>query len=205
MSKEKVETEVVNEVKEVAVKPVRKETVQEKNNKIFKEHIIKDKNGLNSFVDEDALAEKMLMSVEETQTYLNGADPSIYFAKGRMPIWLKKEMGVCLDDERVEKEALDKLISKDLGVLMFKHEMLNLYQILVPKVLSEFELDYDGEFIEKYTVCHRAVVNFNSATSTKEYGPFPASFEPSFFEDYTRRTLSPLKARAASKNLTKII
>lgn len=199
MSTKEAKTNVsVDSAEEVITKPVVKEKLPKSGMALAEKFVIKDKDGRNAFSDEEALAEATLMSVEETKDFIGGRDPMKYFKKGRLPEWMKKELGQFLEEDRMEVETLRKVAANIPDLIMFKHNIYNIYNIVVPKHLSELALDHNGEFVDQYAVCHRVAINFNAAVKSKKFGITPPAFEPSYFAKYIEPTLNLLKLKSDS-------
>ena len=199
------------ETKEVAAEPVVEtkkeaviETVQEVNpdsvltpSELVKKYTIKDSQGLNMWVDEDAVFNAMCLSDNDASKFLGGKNPNDYFREGKIHRTIDvKSMGDLLDEDRAEVQTLRRIAPQFPDLLMFKDRMQNLYHILIPKRLSENQLDENGEYVEKYVRKEIVPVNFNAAVSTKEFGRFPSAFEPVFFQRWFARTLVKLNKKA---------
>jgi len=199
------------ETKEVAAEPVVettnevvKEVVQEVNpdslltpTQLIEKYTIKDSQGMKMWVDENAVFDAMCLSEDEAKKFLGGRNPKDYFRDGKIHKTIDvKNMGDLLDEDRPEVQTLRRIAPQFPDLLMFKDRMQNLYNILVPKRLTENQLDENGEFVEKYVRRDVNVVNFNAAVSTKEFGRFPAAFEPVFFQRWFARTLAKLNKKA---------
>lgn len=196
----KTETPIV---KEEVTTPVVKEktdrdlTVQE----LVKKYTIKDTQGLPMFHDTEKIEAALTMTDDEVKKFLGEHDPELYFRRGKINKMRVIGIGSLLDEDRVEVQTLRKILPEFPQILMFKHETQNLYNLLIPKKLSEHELDSNGDFINEHVPFETIPVNFHAGVSTKEFGTFPGSFEPTFFAKYMQRSISRIRARAV-KNLT---
>lgn len=188
----------VSEVNEVKETPVVSQTAQQeipkfkepeltqtqKNMQIINQHTILDTEGRKMFTDEDAIYAKMSMSLEDAVKFLGGKDPNVYFRNGLCHTTMQKILGNILDDTYDEYVAFRKEI-RDPNVLLFKHRLHNLYTILLPKYLTEFELDADGDYVNKYVKQAYSVVAFTGQLGV------PSAFEEAFF----RRKLGQIKLK----------
>lgn len=120
---------------------------------------------------------KVNLSSKELKEWLGDVDTNRYFKNGKVPVFCKKAFGDLLTDDNEEKVAMQSVLKDFDGLLFFKNRKQNLYTILVPKELSEFELDSDGEFIDSAVHYDIRTINFSG-------GSAPSAFEIGYFKKY---------------------
>lgn len=120
---------------------------------------------------------KVNLSSKEVKDWLGDVDTTRYFKHGKVPVFCKKAFGDLLTDENEEKVQMQNVLKDFEGLLFFKNRKQNLYTILVPKELSEYELDQDGEFLDPVVFYDIRTINFSG-------GAAPASFEIGYFQKY---------------------
>jgi len=120
---------------------------------------------------------KINLDSNEVKNFLGGVDPKRYFREGKVPMFCVKAFGDLLGEDNEERAAMQKVLKDFEGLLFFKNRKQNLYTILVPKELSEFELDQDGEFID-------TVVHYDIRTINFSGGSTPSAFEIGYFQKY---------------------
>lgn len=116
---------------------------------------------------------KINMSTKEVQKFLGDNDPNLYFRGGKIPNWYK-EFGILLDAEDDEHKIMTSVCSDMPELLLFKHKTQPLYNVLVPKPLSEHELDEKGDIIDPVFSADMRAIAFGGSNA-------PKSFEKSFF------------------------
>jgi len=158
---------------------------------IVEKHTIKDKEGRNMFVDEDAIYREMCLPQEEAEAFL-GANPEDYFTEGLVHRSWIKTLGNRLDEDDVEVQTLREIAPTAPDIIVFKNKLQNLYTFVIPKRLSPIPKDIYGDYAERDIKVDTIVVNFDGRVSTKEFGSFPSSFEPTFFKRYFDRSLKYL-------------
>ena len=121
------------------------------------------------------VSKKIWLDTNEQKKWLGDIDPNLYFRDGVIPMYAPKAFGELLSEDRVEVEALRKSLPLYPDVLMFKHQMQNLYTLLIPKRVSEHELNQTGDFENR-------VVRYDtrSIAFTGGFGR-PSSFEHDYF------------------------
>lgn len=169
---------------------------------LIEKYTIKDSEGRPTFVDAKKVYDALCIEGEEADKFLGGKDADEYFKGGKIHKSIVKALGDVLDEDRAEVQTLRRIAPEFPDLLMFKDRMQNLYHILIPKKLSEFSLDANGDFVDENIKYSAVVINFNAAVSTKEFGRFPSAFEPMFFQRWLARTLTTLRKKAQS-NLIK--
>lgn len=121
------------------------------------------------------VTKKINLSDAEAKEFLKGNDPKRYFRKGKISVSVPKAFGELLPDDREEVQVMKAVLKDFDGLLMFKHNRQNLYTILVPKELADFELNDEGDFLEDLVPYDIRVVNFSG-------GSTPSAFEPGYFK-----------------------
>ena len=160
---------------------------------IVKKHTYADKEGNMLLVASDKVYEEMSLPIDDAGAYLGDKNPWIYFKNGLMHTSLQKVLGDLLQEDREEMMVLRKTI-KNPEILMFKHQRENKYTLLVPKVYSEFELNSDGEFIDKYIHQDYRVIAFTGQG-------VPAAFEETFFTSKLEAMVEKMKVQAKKRNV----
>ncbi len=127
---------------------------------------------------------KVNLSDSEVKAFLGENDPNLYFKNGRVPAFCKKAFGELLRPDDEEQLVFNKTFANYKGLLMFYNRKHGIYTILVPKVMSLFELDSNGDFIEDTVRYDTRTVVFSGAGT-------PKSFE----EGHFNRWASLIKAR----------
>lgn len=111
---------------------------------------------------------KVNMNSEEVKKFFGEYDPKLYFKHGKIPTWMK-EYGVILDEDEEETKLLRSVTPTFPELILFKHKNQPLYNVLVPKPLSEFELDSTGEISnENYHADFRAIA-FGGSNAPRNY------------------------------------
>jgi hypothetical protein len=164
--------------------------------KIVADNTILDTEGRKMFINEDAVYAATSMTPEEATAFLGGKDPKIYFRRGYCHTAMKQTLGELLntDEERLEYQSFRKTI-RDENVLLFKHKIHNLYTILMPKIFTEFELDADGDYVNKYVKQAYHVIAFTGQLGT------PSAFEEAFFQRKLKQIKDKIKAELAPKGI----
>lgn len=169
-------------------------TQTQKNMQIVNQHTILDTNGAKMFTDEDTIYAKLSMTPEEATKFLGGKDPNVYFRNGLCHTTMGKILGTILDENYDEYIAFRKVI-RDPNVLLFKHRLHNLYTILLPKYLTEFELDPDGDYVNKYVKQAYSVVAFTGQLGV------PSAFEEAFFKRKLDQVKLKIKGDASVRGI----
>lgn len=127
------------------------------------------------------MARKMKVNLNTTEAdeFLKGANPNKYFREGKIPMSCVKAFGDLLPDDYEEVRVMKDVCKGFDGLLMFKNRKQNLYTILVPKELSDFELTESGDYIEPTVLYDIRVVNFSG-------GAAPAAFERGYFQKFAQ-------------------
>lgn len=121
------------------------------------------------------VTKKINLSSDEAEAFLKGNDPKKYFRNGKISTSVPKAFGELLPDDREEVQVMKAILKEFDGLLMFKHNRQNLYTILIPKELADFELNDEGDFLEELVPYDIRVVNFSG-------GSAPSAFESGYFK-----------------------
>lgn len=141
---------------------------------------------------------KINLSESEARALLGGRDPKIYFRNGKVPIFYKS-LGDLLPEDREETKLLRQTMPSFPDVLLFKHKYEQLYQLLIPKQICEFELDNNEEIVDSAIHCDTRSIVFGSQSS-------PKSFEKNYFRQRVKMIDTRLRSaaeRLISYSLTK--
>jgi hypothetical protein len=136
----------------------------------FKEPI-----NINTYQD---VTKKIFLSDDEVEKFIGDTDPSLYFKDGRIPLYVPKSFGTLLSEERPETLVLRKEWPLYKEALLFKHDMQNIYTILIPKKYSEHELNESGDFRSNFVRYDTRSVAFTGGMGR------PSSFEPDYFKKH---------------------
>ena len=118
--------------------------------------------------------EKINMNTDEIKKFFGEHDPNLYFRNGKIPNRYK-ELGTLLTEEDEEFKTLKQVIPNMPELLLFKHKTQPLYNVLVPKPLSEFELDGEGDIVDPAYHADTRAIAFGGSNA-------PKSFEKTFFK-----------------------
>jgi len=119
---------------------------------------------------------KLYLSDSEVKKLLGDIDPSKYFRLGKIPNHIPKSLGTLLPDDRMETIVKNDVFSQFPDVLMFKHDLSNIYTLLIPKVISDFELNKDGDYTDRLVQFDTRSIAFNGGNGR------PTSFEADYFK-----------------------
>lgn len=137
---------------------------------------------------------KLYLSDDEVKKFFGDNDPNKYFREGKIPVYFPKAVGSLLSDDRVEVAVKNDVFSKFPDVIMFKHELANIYTLLIPKVVTEHEFA-NGEFVSK-------LVRYDtrSVVCTGGQGR-PSSFETDYFKKIGSLIVKKLEAAANERKV----
>jgi hypothetical protein len=109
--------------------------------------------------------------------FFGGNNPDLYFRDGKIPVAIPKALGTLIDDpSRYEVQIFNESFKNYPDVLLFKHDLVNIYTILVPKPFSELELDpVTGDYRDRLVRYDTRSIAFTGK------GNLPASFEKDYF------------------------
>jgi len=112
---------------------------------------------------------KVNMSDSEVKAFLGEHDPKVYFKGGKVPTHLKKVFGELLKPEDEEQLVFNKVFSNYTGLLMFYNRRTGIYTILVPKIMSLFEINHEGDYFEDGTYYDSRTIVFSGAGTPKTF------------------------------------
>lgn len=116
---------------------------------------------------------KTHLTKEEAVAFLGGRDPKDYFYLGKVPVYMKRNLGFLLDDDSEQRMIVDSIF-KDLedrsNILIFANTDGNKHTLLIPKQYSAVEIT-DGEFTSPAYVCDPRVIVYTGFGRTGHYSP----------------------------------
>lgn len=136
---------------------------------------------------------KMWLSGPEVKKFMGDHDPSKYFREGKVPIYLPQSLGRLVDEDAFESKVKRDVFSKYPGVLMFKHERVNIYTLLIPKELTEHEF-MNGEFVER-------LVRYDARSIVCTGGARPSEFTEAYFKEIGNKIIKHLDKAAESRKV----
>jgi hypothetical protein len=136
---------------------------------------------------------KFFLNSDEVKDFFKSHDPADYFREGHIPVFMKKELGTLLAEDRAEVMMLRKVFEHHPKVLLFKHDYQNIYTILIPKSHSEHEMR-DGEFAERFIFCDTRSVVFSGFSGA------PSAYEPGYFKKKCEQIVARLNAMNARRS-----
>lgn len=143
-------------------------------------------------------SKKVYLSDKEVKSFMGDHDPSKYFRLGKVPTIMPKSIGTLLNEDREEVIVMRDIFSQFPEVLMFKHNLSNIYTLLIPKVVADFEV-VDGEFTNRLVQYDTRSIPFNGGAGR------PSAWSVDFFKQVcmgngqTTGILSLLKKRAEER------
>jgi len=137
---------------------------------------------------------KLWLSTAEVKRFMGENDPAKYFREGKVPAYFPKATGTLLADDRMEREVQKEVFRQFPEVLMFKHDLTNIYTMLIPKVLTEHEF-VDGEFVSRLVRYDTRSVVFNGGAGR------PSGFEADYFKKKSDKILEHLTAKAEQRKV----
>ena len=164
------------------------------------EEIIKEYDGFEDVVEPQidgtykTTRTKVYLSDSEVKKFMGDNDPAKYFRLGKVPKFMPKSIGSILPEDRMEMVAKADIYSKFPEVLMFKHDLTNIYTLLIPKMLAEHEIT-DGEFSSRLVQYDTRSIPFNGGANR------PSSFEVDFFKKESAKILKHLVAKAEERKV----
>lgn len=138
---------------------------------------------------------KIWLDTNEQKKWLGDIDPNLYFRDGVVPMYAPKSFGELLAEDRVEVQALRKNLPLYPEILMFKHQLQNIYTLLIPKSVSEHELGRTGDFENRLVRYDTRSIAF-----TGGFGR-PSSFEHDYFAQQTAKIKSHLDKAKTKRGL----
>lgn len=141
-------------------------------------------DGVEDIVDHNGIQAitrriKVNMTDSEVKAFLGEHDPNLYFKGGKVPVFCKKAFGELLKPEDEEQLVFNKTFANYKDLLMFYNRRHGIYTILVPKVMSLFELNAEGDYFE-------ATVHYDSRTIVFSGAGTPKSFEEGHFNKWAQ-------------------
>lgn len=124
---------------------------------------------------------KIWLNTDEQKKWFGEHDTNVYFRDGVIPTYAPKSFGELLSEDRIEVEALRKNLPMYTDILMFKHQLQNIYTLLIPKYVSEHELNNEGDFENRLVRYDTRSIAF-----TGGFGR-PSSFEHDYFSQQTAK------------------
>ena len=121
------------------------------------------------------IPKKIYLSTKEVKAFMGDHDPANYFRLGKVPVIMPKSIGTLLPEDREEVITMREVFSKYPDILMFKHNLTNIYTLLIPKILADFEV-VDGEFVERIVQYDTRSIAFNGGVGR------PSSWSVDFFK-----------------------
>ena len=118
---------------------------------------------------------KVYLSDKEVKAFMGEHDPAKYFRLGKVPTSMPKSIGTLLDENREETLVMRDVFSQFPDVIMFKHNLTNIYTLLIPKVVADFEV-VDGEFVNRLVQYDTRSIPFNGGQGR------PSSWSADFFK-----------------------
>lgn len=112
--------------------------------------------------------QKVNMSSTEVKKFLGDLDPNLYFRGGKVPVWFK-EYGTIVDPEDEESIVLKGIMTNMPELVLFKHKTQPLYNVLVPKPLSEYELNSEGDIVDVVHHADMRAIAFGGTNAPKSY------------------------------------
>lgn len=119
---------------------------------------------------------KAFLSLAEQRKFFGSNNPELYFRDGKIPVAIPKALGTLIEDpERYEHQVFMDAFRNYDDLLLFKHDLVNIYTILVPKKYTELELNDTGEFRDRLVRYDTRSIAFTGK------GNLPSSFEKDYF------------------------
>jgi len=137
---------------------------------------------------------KLYLSTPEVKKFLGDNDPVKYFREGKVPVYFPKAVGTLLPEDRVESVVKNEVFLKYPEVLLFKHDLTNIYTLLIPKVLTEHEFS-NGDFTDRLIRYDTRSVVFTGGQGR------PSSFEVDYFKKQASKILKHLDVKAEERKV----
>lgn len=137
---------------------------------------------------------KVFLSTAEVKKFMGDHDPNIYFRDGKVPVYIPKALGTLLPDDRTETIVKNEVFTKYPEVLLFKHDLTNIYTLLIPKRLTEHEFA-NGDFVNRLIRYDTRSVVFTGGAGR------PSSFETDYFKKQAAKILKHLDAKAEERKV----
>jgi hypothetical protein len=137
---------------------------------------------------------KLYLSHSEVKKFMGENDPNKYFREGKVPVYFPKAVGTLLSEDRVETQVKNDAFSKYPDTLMFKHDLTNIYTLLIPKELTEHEFA-NGDFVDRLVRYDTRSVVFTGGQGR------PSSFEVDYFKKHAALIVKKLDAKAEERKI----
>ena len=137
---------------------------------------------------------KLYLSTPEVRKFMGEHDPAKYFRDGKVPVYFPKAIGTLLSEDRTETQVKNDVFSKYPETLLFKHDLTNIYTLLIPKVLTEHEFS-NGDFTDR-------LVRYDTRSVVFTGGPGrPSSFETDYFKQQSAKIIKQLDVKADERKV----
>lgn len=137
---------------------------------------------------------KVFLSTSEVKKFMGDHDPAIYFRDGKVPVYMPKAIGTILPEDRMETTVKNEVFAKFPETLMFKHDLTNIYTLLIPKVLTDHDFS-NGDFTDR-------LIRYDTRSIVCTGGPGrPSSFEVDYFKKLSAKILKHLEAQAEARKV----
>lgn len=137
---------------------------------------------------------KLYLSTSEVKKFMGDHDPAKYFREGKVPAYAPKSFGTILPEDRTEVQVKNDVFSKYPDTLLFKHDLANIYTLLIPKILTEHEIT-NGDFTDR-------LVRYDTRSVVFTGGPGrPSGFEADYFKKQAALILRQLDAKAEERKV----
>lgn len=137
---------------------------------------------------------KLYLSDEEVKKFMGDHDPNKYFREGKVPVYFPKATGTLLPQDRIEVAVKNDVFQKFPDVLLFKHDLTNIYTLLIPKVLTEHEF-HNGDFASRLIRYDTRSIVFNGGPGR------PSSFEADYFKKQASKVITHLQKKAEERKV----
>lgn len=139
------------------------------------------------------------MTSEEVKKFLGEHDPNLYFREGKIPNWYK-EFGVLLGEDEEETRTLRAVCHDMPELLLFKHKNQPLYNVLVPKPLSEHELTPQGDMTHAENIADMRAIAFGGTGQPRNYEKTYFRMRTGVINNHLRKGLDRLKEWRAHRD-----
>jgi hypothetical protein len=137
---------------------------------------------------------KVFLSDSEVKKFMGDKDPNRYFRDGKVPMYMPKSFGTLLPEDRTETIVKNEVFTKYPETLLFKHDLTNIYTLLIPKELTEHEFS-NGDFTDR-------LVRYDTRSIVFTGGPGrPSSFEVDYFKKQSAKVLQSLNKMAEERKV----
>lgn len=137
---------------------------------------------------------KLYLSTSEVKKFMGDNDPAKYFREGKVPAYFPKAVGTLLSEDRTETIVKNDVFSKYPETLLFKHDLTNIYTLLIPKHLTEHEFT-NGDFVDR-------LVRYDTRSIVFTGGPGrPSSFEADYFKKQSAKIITHLDKMAEERKV----